>query len=179
MNAQTPIIALAPSFDWHGITVAVNDWRGGCIQCFAKAELAVTEALAALSEAPGQSEVKLRHLVGQRFQDLADALAAREPKSKALNKAIGALDQFRKHEDLRVHLAHGSATIAQTRNGDWLVVMQHKAFKSGKLTDYDLTIFEADARQILAELRTDSLRLAQCLKSLLHPPLKPAPAQTA
>ncbi|MFD1960187.1 hypothetical protein ACFSHP_17275 [Novosphingobium panipatense] len=57
---------------WARVTQEVNAWRGACLQCFAAVEVAVTETLLHLSAQPGRGQsVKLRHLVGQRLDDLA------------------------------------------------------------------------------------------------------------
>lgn len=106
---------------WDEAISSVNAWRGQAIQCFAQAEVAVSETLLALArhEGPG-ALVRLRRLVGQRFQDLHDTLAPEGPFSAEGTAASAALAAFRAHEDLRPALCHGVAKVALDRQGRWL-----------------------------------------------------------
>ena len=62
---------------WNAAIASANTWRGQAIQCFAQAEAAVSETLLALiTIQPQGSNIKLRRLVGQRFEDLQMALSS-------------------------------------------------------------------------------------------------------
>lgn len=68
---------------WESAWSAVNAWRGECMQCLAHSETAVTETLMTLSAVPQRGlAVRLRHHIGQRFQDLADATGPEGPFGK-------------------------------------------------------------------------------------------------
>src|SRR3546814_8487873 len=62
---------------WNQAIQDVNAWRGACLQHFSAAEAAVTETLLLLKAIPGRGEaVRLRHLIGQRFDDLSKLIEA-------------------------------------------------------------------------------------------------------
>jgi hypothetical protein len=72
MNMNVTIAGSLEELLWARVTSEVNAWRGACIQAFAQAEAAVTETLLLLSDLGVQGKaIQLRHLIGQRFEDLA------------------------------------------------------------------------------------------------------------
>ena len=77
MNAEVKIETCGDDALWIRVIHDVNAWRGACLQCFSAAEAGVTETLLALNIIPDKGvSVKLRHLIGQRFDDLAAVLAS-------------------------------------------------------------------------------------------------------
>ena len=75
MNMQTPVSGVVDEPLWARIALEVNAWRGACIQSFAQADAAVTETLLFLSTTGERGKaVQLRHLLGQRLEDLALAI---------------------------------------------------------------------------------------------------------
>ena len=97
MNALSPFPALkSDGPDWDAICQEVNAWRGACMHHFSVVEEAVTKTLLALSEAEGaSSKVRLRHLIGQRFEDLELAIGPDGPFAEIGKTAARALAQFR------------------------------------------------------------------------------------
>ena len=167
MNAITPITSAFDETAWTDALGAVNTWRGQAIYCFAKAEFAVSETLLALASLPtGGTSVRLRPLVGQRFEDLRAAVDAGGPFGGEGAKAAAALADFRQYEDLRPYLCHGLAKIAMDKHGQWLVVLRLLAFRGRNEERSSVTYERREAEAILAELRTASQRLAASLQSL-------------
>jgi hypothetical protein len=177
MNALTPTNAedgadivsrngcQSTNVDWDTKIRAVNDWRGAAIQCFAKAEAAVSETLLTLAEAPRRgAEIKPRGLVGQRFEDLRVALEG--PFAVEGARAICALDQFRDMEALRAQLCHGVATVAVMRNGNWLIHLKLLAFRARKAERSERTLLQEDAEIELAELKRRTRALCSNLGQL-------------
>src|SRR3954470_17942102 len=110
MNAEVKIETGGDDALWVRVIHDVNAWRGACLQCFSAAEAGVTETLLALNTIPDKGAlVKLRHLIGQRFDDLAAVLGPDGAFAAKGKNAFKALDAFRGHESLRTYLAHGVA----------------------------------------------------------------------
>src|SRR5688500_13018897 len=80
MGSLSKIVAGLPPEPFVDAEFAVNEWRGRCLHSFSCAETAVTECLLVLSKVPGRGEkVQLRHMMGQRYEDLASAISPEGP----------------------------------------------------------------------------------------------------
>lgn len=167
MNMQVAIPNTASDLPWAQITSEVNAWRGACLQCFARAEAVVTEALLFLSGV-GQrgAAVQLRHLTGQRLEDLAQAIGPVGPFAAEGGAAHETLTNFRSHEALRAHLAHDVARIAVERNGSWVVVLRHLSIRSRTAHRSTMALEQAEAGQTLADLKRSTQQLENALTSL-------------
>lgn len=165
MTLQTRIPPSNPDCLWESAARAANAWRGEAIQIFAQAELCVSETLEALAAVPERgNQVKLRRLVGQRFGDLTEALTATFAAEGA--KAAAALEEFRRHEELRPYLSHGAGRLALERSGRWIVVLKVTVFRSGGTERGSRVIEQGEAERILGELRADCRALQAALQSL-------------
>ena len=171
MTAHSPIRATGDDDAWATATAAANAWRGEAIQLFAKAELAVTETLRALGEQPGKgAKVRLRRLVGQRFEDLATTLVDLDPGKSA--RAAGALARFRELEEIRPYLCHGVAKIALDRRGHWIAILKLVDIRAGSAGLLTRSFEEREARALMEDLsgRTrDLLAALQSVRSKLTP----------
>lgn len=167
MNMHAALTETSVEISWSRVAAEVNVWRGACMQSFAQAEAAVTETLLLLSEAPGRgADVRLRHLVGQRLDDLARALGPDGGFSAEGATALEALTEFRLYEALRIHLAHDVARIALERNGSWVVVLRHISI-NGRAAERRTTAFEQeDALRTLNALKRATQRLDAALGNL-------------
>lgn len=167
MNMQTTIAAAPDELPWSRVANEVNAWRGACIQSFAQAEVAVTETLLFLSSVGERGKaVQLRHLIGQRLDDLAQALGPSGTFAKEGALAYAVLTEFRKHEALRAHLAHDVARIALERNGSWVVVFRHLSIRSRNAERGTIAFEQADAVHMLSELRRKTQQLDAALGNL-------------
>lgn len=165
MTVQTQIRACDDNRLWDDATFAANAWRGHAIQIFAQAEIAVTEALETLAAVPERgASVRLRRLVGQRFQDLEDALAG--PFAGDAGKAADALGTFRQHEELRPLLCHGAAKLALDRQGKWLIILRLVAFRGRDAGRVSRALEQHEAEELLTKIRQDCHRLTSALQSL-------------
>jgi hypothetical protein len=165
MTIHAPVRSTDQDGLWDNAAVAANAWRGHAIQIFAQAELAVSETLEALAAVPGRGAgVRMRRLVGQRFQDLQDALSG--PFDGEAGKAADALATFRQHEDLRPLLCHGASKLALDRHGRWMIVLKLVTFRGRDTERLSRTFEQQDAEDLLMNIREDGRRLSSSLQSL-------------
>lgn len=165
MNAIPDHSALTSfSVDWDAIYAAVNAWRGECMHHFSAVELAVTKTLLALAEVrPDPSEIRLRHLIGQRFEDLPKAIGADGPFADAGKSASDCLAKYRdRHEAFRTQLCHGHVLVSVARNGQWLMVLRTLSIRGRQAERAEFVIEQAAAACRLEQLRRDGQKLA-CL----------------
>jgi hypothetical protein len=119
-----------------------------------------------MASLPRGANVRLRRLVGQRFEDLRLAIGSDGPFAKHGLKATEALEAFSRHESLRAYLCHGMAKVALDRQGQWVVILKVLAF-GGRLEERSSTVFEQrEAEAVLADLRAASQKLSSSLQSL-------------
>lgn len=152
---------------WARITQEVNAWRGACLQCFASVEVAVTETLLHLSAQPGRGQaVKLRHLVGQRLDDLAALVNEGGPFSVEGKGVASLLAEFRHQEGLRTMLAHGQAKLTVERTSRWAAIFRVIAIRARQADRSTLVIEENEAAERLQQLRKVSQKLCSALGNL-------------
>jgi hypothetical protein len=165
MTIHSPLRPADQDSVWENATAAANAWRGHAIQIFAQAELAVSEALETLAAVPDRGKsVRMRRLVGQRFQDLEDALAG--PFAGEAGKATEALGTFRQHEELRPFLCHGASKLALDRHGRWMIVLKLVTFRGRDTERLSRTFEQQDAEELLTKIRENCRRLTSSLQSL-------------
>ena len=154
--------------NWDAIFAEVNSWRGACMHHFSTVEMAATETLFALSAAaPAGTSVRLRHLIGQRFEDLASALAPDGPFNEAGKIAAHELSQFReKHEAFRSLLCHGLVKVTVERSGHWILVMRVLSIRSRQAERSTVVLERGEAETLLATLKRDGQRLASVFGQL-------------
>lgn len=151
---------------WPAAVLSVNAWRGQLLQAFASAEAAASEALLKLADVPGCGDIRLRLLIGQRFQDLADALAANASFGTEGLAAASCLTAFRRHEPLRTVLGHGAFRIALDRRDRWIVVAKVITIR-GRGAERATHVFEQeDAEAMSAEVKALSQKLCSSLAVL-------------
>jgi hypothetical protein len=167
MNAITSLDVSVEGTTWEQAIRSVNAWRGNALQCFAQSEATVSETLLALAAVPGRGDkVRLRRLVGQRFEDLCCAIGDAGPFAEEGEKAASALESFRQHEGLRPLLCHGIAKVTLDRQGHWLVVFKLLTFRGREPERSSMAIEQHDAAALLADLRGRSRKLGSALGSL-------------
>lgn len=167
MNAISLWSGTAGGADWEALFREVNAWRGQALQYFAQAELAVSETLLAMkSTAAGATSVRLRPLVGQRFEDLGTAVGPEGAFAAEGEKSRAALSNFRRYESIRVVLCHGTAKLALDRHGHWLVVLKVLAFRAGQESRSSLALEKREAEALLSELKSANRALVSALQSL-------------
>ena len=137
------------------------------MQAFSSTEAAVSEALLRLAEVPaGGERVRLRHLIGQRFQDIADAVGQSGPFAADGAAAASCLAAFRVHEPLRTVLCHGAFRIALDRRDRWVVIAKVVAFR-GDGAERTSHVFEQDdAERLAAEVRSLGQKVSSSLGNL-------------
>jgi len=169
MNAEPEIVSEGDDVLWGRVVHDVNAWRGACLQCFSAAEAGVTETLLTLSAVPEKgANVRLRHLTGQRYDDIAAALGPEGAFAVEGKSAFKAIDAFRAHESLRPYLAHGVAKIAVERSGKWILVFRQVSIRARQSDHTMLLIEEAEGLQMLADIRRKSQKLCSVLGNLRH-----------
>lgn len=164
MNAPVKIERTGDKAIWD----AVHAWRGACMQFFAEGEEAVGEALAKLSSVEDRGDVvRLRHLLGQKLEDLADVIEADGPFAAEGKAVAKALADFRSHEALRAHLAHSVAHVVVERNGDWIIVFRRLSIRSGKPERETRTVDKTEAVETENTLRRHAQSLRDNLRNLV------------
>lgn len=112
------------------------------------------------------SKVRLRRLVGQRFQDLHDALAPGGPFAAEGAAAASAPAGFRHHEPVRAVLCHGTAKISLDRQG----LLKLLAFKGRQAERSSLALEQHEAAALLKDLKSKGQKLGAALGSLRAAP---------
>lgn len=160
MNAPVTIVAVD---DFGVATNAVNTWRGRCMHSFTRAEVVVTETLAVLAQTT--SSALLPHLVGQRFEILAEALR----KSGDAPAALEAVEAFRAHGELRNMLCHGDCKVTIDRNGGWQATFTMITLRRGAVERRFLMIDPEEAKAVAHMLSRDQQRLVTQLARIVPP----------
>jgi len=164
MDAQVPADIAKDDPLWNRAIHDVNAWRGACLQHFSAAEAAVTETLLLLKTVPSRGEaVRLRHLIGQRFDDLSKLIAEEGVFALEGKAAAKALADLRTLEGLRSTLAHGQAKIALERTGKWIVILRHVAIRAQQAERMTLLFEQAEAEERLVDLKRKSQKLCSVL----------------
>ena len=116
---------------WDKLYAEVNAWRGECMHHIAVAERAVTETLLVLDGAKREgAKFPLRHLIGQRFEDISKATNADGPFAEEGKAAHKAIESYRQYETFRALLCHGVTQVTATRGGGWLLVIRSLSIRS-------------------------------------------------
>lgn len=165
MNAYSSIEKPIAKDAWKEASAAAALWRGSALQQFAHAEGAVTDTLALMGLVKGLgAEIKLPHLVGQRFVALAKAVGSDGPFLQEGGKVSAALANFMEFDTLRPALTHGVIKVALCNNADWIALFSVKKFKNGKVVR-DVYVLEGDiADERLQALRQATNRLRHVLR---------------
>lgn len=165
MNAVTPIVA-APT-GWEEAGRAVHHWRGQLIHWFARGEVAVSETLLTLAALDrGEDCPRLRHLWGQRLEDLGIALSPDGPFATEGKRAAEALASFREHEQVRNDVCHGVTKVWLERNGGWAVTVELLAIRGGKPERRSTFWKQQDAEALSKEVGRRCQRLEAALGAL-------------
>lgn len=154
--------------DWDSVLAEINAWRGACLHHCSAVEMAVTETLFALSAAmPGHTEIGLRHLVGQRLEDLASALAPGGAFDEVGKSAQRELTQYRQeHEAFRNLICHGVLKATVERNGQWMLIVRMLAIRARQAERSTLALDRGEALAKLDALKRDGQRLTSVLGQL-------------
>lgn len=153
MNAITPIEAALTRAPFDATRNAAAEWRGRCLDVFARTEAAVTETLLLLAAVKKrEAVVKLPHLVGQRYDALASVIAPAGAFAEEGKRAAGALAKFRQHDSLRAFIAHGVFVVTLDRRGRWHLVARVLALRGGRESRALFVTEEGEAAEILRAL---------------------------
>jgi hypothetical protein len=152
---------------WDKLYAEVNAWRGECMHHIAAVEKAVTETLLLLDAVkPEGAKIPLRHLIGQRFEDLSAATGPGGPFAEAGKAAHKAMENYRQHEPFRTLLCHGVAQVTVMRNGAWLLVIRSLSIRARQAEETTAIFEKGDAEKKLAQLKADGQKLASDLGNL-------------
>lgn len=135
---------------------------------FSAVEMAVTETLLALSAArSGTDTVRLRQLIGHRFEDLAEAIGPDGPFADAGGAAYLGLLQYREHQEVfRALLCHGAIKVTVDPHGQWTLVIRSISIKARQAQRETVVIEQTEALARLASLKREGQRLASTLGQL-------------
>jgi len=164
MDSIATIEAALPRAPFEAAREAAAEWRGRCLDLFARSEAAVTETLlvlAAVEERGGS--IKLPHLAGQRYDALLTAIGVEGAFAEEGKHAVGPLTGFRQHDALRTQLSHGIFTVTLDHRGCWHLVARVLAFRSGRESRDVFATEQDEAAKILAAIEKDACRLRSTL----------------
>ncbi|WP_155765382.1 hypothetical protein [Mesorhizobium erdmanii] len=168
MDTETAATTDVSNDQWAHAMSAVNAWRGRCLD-IARSEAAVSETLLVLASKPRSgTAVKLPHLVGQRFEELATLIGPTGAFASEGKASAAALLAFRPNEGLRSSLAHGVGKVVLDRQGNWLLVLRTLAFRSKQPQRAVLVIEQNEAGEIVKSLQTTGQRLISELGNLRY-----------
>ena len=180
MNAipDQTLLASVP-IDWGTIYAEVNAWRGTCIHHFSTVEHAVTRTLLAMDQArPDGAKIRLRHLIGQQFQDLAEAIEPEGPFADQGKTASTALAHYReRHEVFRAQLCHGQLAVSVSRGGKWVLVLRTLSIRARQADAGLMVLEQPGAVARLGELSRDARKLAGALGQVRKSIAPPDPAK--
>lgn len=135
---------------------------------FSMVETAVTETLLALSAmTQGETAIRLRHLIGQRFEDLAVAIGPGGPFEETGRHAAAELSKYReKHEAFRTLLCHGMVKVTVEHNGQWVLLIRTLSIRLRQPDRTMVVLEQSEAEVRLAALKRDGQKLASTLGQL-------------
>lgn len=167
MNALTKI-DLSPPYCWDEVYDDVNAWRGECVHHFSQVEMAVTETLLALgADKQDGATIRLRHLIGQQYEDLVSAISPTGSFAKVGKSACELLTCYREqHLAFRAMLCHGTMKVSVERNGRWLLIVRSLSIRSRKAVYDEQIIEQTTAQARLAALKRDGQKLSTALGNL-------------
>jgi len=169
MNAIAPIEAALPRAPFDAARQAAAEWRGRCLDVFARSEAAVTETLLVLATVEGRgASIKLPHLVGQRYDALATALGPKGAFAEEGKGAVGALSRFHQHDSLRTTLAHGVFSVTLDHRACWHVVGRVLALRAGRESRDLFVADEGEAADTLLTVEKDGGDLRSALGQVRH-----------
>lgn len=167
MNAFTPLVEA----NHCGQSTSASEcslWRGRCIEEFAFAEAAVSEALSHLSTiATSGAEGLLPHLVGKRFEALRIAVDAEGPLAAVGSRVASALDEFKDLHRYRTFLCHGTSATIEESMGKWRLIIKLTSLRAAAIQQTTLEIGEDEAALFLARLRHARQRLDGQIRGML------------
>jgi hypothetical protein len=153
---------------WDQHYLEVNAWRGECMHHLSVAERAVTETLLTLDEAkPEGTKINMRHLFGQRIEDLLAATSADGVFAKQGKAAHQAIENFcLNHDGFRNLLCHGVLQVAATRNAEWLLVIRNLSISAKRGNETTACYEKCEAEEKLNLLRDQVQKLSSVLGNL-------------
>ena len=167
MKIETSLAPALNELAWASAMVELNTWRGRWLQSFAGIESAVTDTLLLLRDVPTRGEeVKLRHLCGQRIEDLLTLVSDGGAFAKEGPQVVKAIHAFRTHEVLRNMLAHGHAKVALERGGEWLAVLRMTAIRGQEPHKVEMVVEQAHSQTLLRDLHRTGQSLSAHLRNL-------------
>ncbi|WP_134093883.1 hypothetical protein [Novosphingobium sp. PhB55] len=154
----------SPEQTWDTLYAKVNAWRGECMHHISCVEQAVTETLLAIDTAFPTLHVKLRHLTGQRFEDLLAVLATDGRFGEHGAKVVDALTHYRSsHEAFRASLCHGVIKVLLERGGRPTILIRSLTIRARQAEKVTLALEEVEATAKVEALRRDRMKLVGLL----------------
>lgn len=140
------VLPALPHEPFANATIAVNEWRGRCLDVLTRAETAITECLVAMSEVPGRgANVQLPHLLGQRLEAFAAAIQQGGPFEAEGAPARAVIGRYRDCHGVRNLLCHGVVKVTLDQQGRWTAVFRMVTLRSNHLHRETMVFSQAEA----------------------------------
>ena len=129
---------------------SAHEWRGMCLDIFAKHELAVIAALEKARDAG--IDVKIAHLAGQRLKTLKSIAQNLPFTDRQRLRWESVMDSWDMLEARRAFLAHGKLMIALTQSEKWVALLDVRIYRSNAGADDRWTVLKSEAAEYLCLL---------------------------
>jgi hypothetical protein len=161
MTAHAPIDAVQDDVHRQA-TDDVNRWRGRCVECFARIEQVVDEAVAAMEASGREKSVRRVPMFGARIEMLRGALKTQSfaPIGKKALKTLQEIDPYLKRRNA---LVHGVSRVWIDGRGSWL--WTYEFTPAGKDPKAERDMIEQSAGE---ELESELAKHARSLHDLLR-----------
>ena len=141
--------------------IEIETWRGHCLDVFAKGERVVGQTLESLRlSAKGATTIKLRHLAGQRADDLAKHISDSGISAKQAKSVASALASWREFEERRNYLAHAVSTVTLDAKGGWFVLFDMTVYRSDQGAAQRWALGATEAAQFAHQLEASGKHLS-------------------
>lgn len=167
VNAIFDISPVLPHEPFQHASREVNEWRGRCLHLLGQVEAAITDCLLSMSKVPGRGgEVRLQHLIGQRYEELAKAISSDGPFRVEGGKVSKAFSKFRESDFPRNMLCHATSEIALNEKGEWVAIFRHIRLKAGEQIRAETFVTRKSADDIQKQLSRQARSLCDRLTDL-------------
>ena len=138
--------------------LSADEWRGKCLNLYARAEQAVGSALEDAHRA--NATPKLRHLAGQRLADLIVTVEAKGGTGKQMKAFSSALGAWKAVESQRQFLAHGVASTSVDIRGCWTLLLDVVVYRNNQRSSDRWAIKQAEGEEFLRSLEDAFAKLS-------------------
>ena len=144
---------------------SVNNWRGQCLDNFARIEHAIIRCTEAILPHVKAHPFVLEEAARNRTRRLGEGLEGNWPKVQAATQLSSLLDHWSIRELERNDLVHGRFSIRASPDADWLLVNELLSVRKGVTITSRSTLDSHQAKAFLSAIRGERKRLEIAIDS--------------